>query len=101
MSTGRVAALFALVLCSCTKPNPLDCSDGLCSDGAHPFCDVDGRFGGTINTCVAVSCTPGQPGGCRGDAALLCNAIGNNYDLTQCARGCDPTLGCGQCVTND
>lgn len=86
---------------SCTKPNPLDCSDGLCSDPTHPFCDVDGSIGGVVNTCVAVACTPGESTTCRGDVALVCSATGTNYDLVSCERGCNPGVGCVQCLTND
>lgn len=85
----------------CTKPNPLDCSDGLCSDAEHPFCDVDGSFGGTANTCVAVTCTPNEPAACRGDVSVVCNDAGNNYDLVECERGCDPMFGCRQCLTSE
>lgn len=88
-------------MCSCSTPNPLDCSDGLCSDPAHPFCDVDGSFGPTTNTCVAVSCAPGETAKCRGDVAIVCNTNGNDYDLVSCERGCDPMFGCRQCTSND
>lgn len=93
--------IFAVAVVGCTKPNPLDCSDGLCSEADHPFCDVDGTFGGTANTCVAVTCTPKEPATCRGDVSVVCNDAGNNYDLVSCERGCDPTYGCRQCTTND
>lgn len=97
----RVAWLLAVATVACTRPNPLDCSDGLCSDAEHPFCDVDGSFGGTANTCVAVTCTPNEPAACRGDVSVVCNDAGNNYDLVECERGCDATYGCRQCTRND
>ena len=74
----------------CTKPNPKDCADGLCTDPAYPFCDIDGALEGEAKTCIAVSCTPGELEACRGDMSIVCNAVGNDYDLVQCEKGCDP-----------
>ena len=95
-------ALFiaASALLACTTPNPLDCSDGTCTDPAHPFCDVDGSLGGTEQSCVAVTCTPGTFAACRGDSALTCNAAGTSYDIAQCADGCAPDIGCRLCQAN-
>lgn len=91
-----VAAVTAVT--SCSVPNPHDCSDGTCTDARYPFCDVDGHFpdsqGNTL-TCVAVTCTPGEFAECRSDTAITCNSTGDNYDLIQCASGCDAaSLGC-------
>jgi hypothetical protein len=98
---NRVACLLLVVgVVGCTKPNPLDCSDGLCSEADHPFCDVDGSFAGTPNTCVAVSCTAGEPVACRGNVSIVCNSAGNNYELVECERGCDSSYGCRQCLTS-
>ncbi len=96
-----VAIAAAISLTACTKANPLDCSDGTCTDPAHPFCDVDGSLGdGTPLACIAVTCTPGDFQACRGAGALTCNAAGTDYDLTQCADGCDATAGCRLCAAN-
>lgn len=83
----------------CTKQNPAaKCSTGTCTDPAAPFCDVDGTIGGTPGTCLGVSCTTGTFAACRGDVALTCNAMGNNYDELQCAMGCTPeAMGCKLC----
>lgn len=96
---SRIWVLAVVVWASCTRPNPRDCSDGLCSDPAYPFCDVDGSLEGQVNTCIAVSCTPGDLRACRGDAAVLCNATGNNYELIECELGCDATHGCRTCTS--
>ena len=87
---------------ACTKQNPRSCADGVCNDIAFPFCDVDGTLEGDKNTCIAVSCNPGELAACRGDEAITCNAMGSNYDVTQCERGCDETSGgCTDCTNND
>lgn len=97
-------SLLALVLAStaCTKSNPISCVDEYCQDPSLPFCDVDGALEGTPQTCIAVDCTPGDVAGCRGDSALVCNAGGNNYDISHCDHGCDPVEGCKSvsCVPN-
>lgn len=101
MKESKVAWVVAAVLVggcgSFTKPNPLSCLDGYCSDQAHPFCDVDGTFGGEPKECVAVSCLPLGFEACRGDAAIVCNATGDDYDVTNCPFGCD-TDGCKACT---
>jgi hypothetical protein len=87
---------------ACTKQNPRSCADGACNDIAFPFCDVDGTLQGEPNTCIAVSCIPGELEACRGDEAITCNAAGNNFDVTQCERGCDEAGGgCKGCENND
>jgi hypothetical protein len=95
--------LFVLALVvGCTKPNPAStCSNGTCSDPAFPFCDVDGAIGGEPNTCIAVSCTAGSAATCRSDGALICNATGDNYDVTACPAGCVDGIGCNQACTTD
>src|SRR5215208_2262002 len=94
--------VWILAIGCSTRPNPLYCGDGLCSDPAYPFCDVDGIFGDTRLTCVAVSCTPGELAACRGDQAILCNSAGNNYDLVQCERGCEESAGgCRGCEADE
>ena len=85
----------------CTRPNPRSCSDGLCTDQRYPFCDVDGSLEGTPQTCISVSCNPGEFAACRGDLAITCNSTGNDYDLITCELGCDPTNGCRSCASND
>ncbi|MBS1121430.1 MAG: hypothetical protein H6Q90_3658, partial [Deltaproteobacteria bacterium] len=86
----------------CTRPNPLSCADGLCSDPGFPFCDEDGSFGDTIQTCIAVDCTPMEFATCRGDLAITCNAAGDDFDLVQCQRGCDAAGGgCRLCDPNE
>jgi hypothetical protein len=89
-------ALLALVLLvvGCTRENPAaTCSDGECSDPSFPFCDLDGSISGTAGACIAVHCTAGDVGACRDQSALVCNAIGDNYDVVPCPNGCDSS-GC-------
>jgi hypothetical protein len=95
LAAATVAALFAA--CG-TKRNEERCLEGLCSDPDLPFCDIDGTIGGEPNACIAVNCTPGEFASCRDDRALMCNGIGDNYDLVQCANGCDAN-GCKPCTT--
>lgn len=47
-----------------------------------------------------IACTPGEFAECRGDTALTCNSAGADYDAVQCARGCDPAIGCRLCDAN-
>jgi hypothetical protein len=89
-----------MVAASCTVSNPRSCKDGLCTDQAYPFCDVDGTISGNPETCVAVLCTPAEIGGCRGDSMLVCNAKGNDYELVDCPNGCGVD-GCKECSAND
>ncbi len=88
---------------ACTKANPaVLCTDTTCSDPAYPFCDVGGEIGGIPGTCIAVTCTPGEFGACRGDdVALTCNAAGTSFDDVQCEMGCSvATSGCKLCEPN-
>jgi hypothetical protein len=82
-----------LALSACSRPNPEACYDGFCRDPSIPFCDQDGSVGGQPNTCIAVDCTPGELEMCRGDQALACNAAGDNFDIVQCEKGCEPAQG--------
>jgi hypothetical protein len=85
----------------CTVPNPESCADGKCTDDRYPFCDSDGTVAGTPNACIAVSCTPNEFEACRGDDAITCDAIGNNFTVTDCPLGCDAASGgCKQCTTD-
>ncbi|MBA2544377.1 MAG: right-handed parallel beta-helix repeat-containing protein [Deltaproteobacteria bacterium] len=85
----------------CTKPNPLSCADGTCTDPTLPFCDVNGEVEGQAGTCIAVACEPGTFQACRGDLAITCNIAGSDFDLLQCARGCDDALGgCNACTAH-
>jgi len=99
-------SIFSFVLglagAACTKSNPISCVDEYCQDPSLPFCDVDGALEGTPQTCIAVDCTSGDVAGCRGDSAIVCNADGNNYDISHCDHGCDPVEGCKavSCVPN-
>lgn len=95
---GLLAVAFLVT--GCTAPNPRSCVDGLCTDQRYPFCDVDGPFEGTPQTCIAVTCSPGEHAGCRGDTSLVCNTTGNDYDLVECPRGCDTPTGCRECDDN-
>lgn len=93
MLYGRRVALLigmlAVTVAGCTKPNPLDCSDGTCSDPAHPYCDKDGTVGGAPNTCIKPACsTPNEFVECKGDTAVSCNATEDGYNLMQCSTGC-------------
>ncbi len=95
--------LLATAVCpACTRDNPVSCADGYCQDPSLPFCDVDGALAGDRQTCIAVDCTSGDVAGCRGDSAIVCNAGGDNYDLSHCDHGCDPVEGCKSvsCVPN-
>lgn len=95
---GCVVLVAAATLSGCTKPNPVSCSDGSCTDPELPFCDVDGLLSGTPKTCIAVSCVANEFAGCRGDKAITCSVDGTNYDLLTCPRGCDPVAnGCRAC----
>lgn len=96
---ARLAAL--LLVCSCTRPNPRDCADGLCTDPAYPFCDIDGALAGEQKACIAVSCTPNEFEACRGDTSIVCNAVGNDYELVKCEKGCDAEHGCRACTTSE
>jgi hypothetical protein len=99
---GVMVGIVAAAGCgSLTKPNPLSCLDGYCSDQAHPFCDVDGSFSGKPGLCVAVACMPRTFEACRGDDAIVCNATGDDYDIAHCDLGCsDAAGGCLQCEPN-
>jgi len=94
----------ALVVSACAVPNPRACSDGACTDPRYPFCDVEGKLPdshGSPFTCVSVSCTPGEFAECRADTAVICDAVGGNYDLVQCPNGCDDaSQGCRACATD-
>lgn len=92
--------LLGVVPVGCTKPNPaLSCEDGVCSDPAVPYCDVDGTLGGEEpNACISVSCSPNRFVQCRGDRAVTCNATGDNYDVVSCPYGCGDS-GCNACNT--
>ena len=97
---------FLFLISACGFPRPADvldphsCANGICTDPAYPFCDEGGELSGTANTCVAVTCTPGDFATCRGDAELSCNSGGTTYNAVQCARGCDPAIGCRLCEPN-
>jgi len=94
-----VSMLVAVV--GCTKPNPRSCIDGSCSDPNFPFCDVSGQFGEGANTCLAVTCDANAFVACSGDTALVCNAVGNNYDPHACGVSCDATKGCIDCLVDN
>ena len=86
----------------CTKANPLDCSDGTCSDPAHPYCDKDGTVAGAPNTCIKPACsTPNEFVECKADTAVSCNATADGYSLMQCPMGCSADAhGCNMCTPN-
>jgi hypothetical protein len=103
MTRVLVWALMAVTWLGCgTKANPqLTCSDGTCSNPDFPFCDVNGVVEGEPNTCLAVSCTPGEFAACDGDTELACNTAGDNYTANACPFGCSATSnGCNQCSAN-
>jgi hypothetical protein len=95
MKWWRLVLCGALLAAGCTTvANPASCADGFCHDPALPFCDVDGTIGGGQRlTCIAVSCTPREFEACRGDEAIVCNATGDNYDVTHCPGGCSAETG--------
>jgi len=97
-------AVLAIVVCvsvECTKSNPLNCSDGTCSDPMYPFCDSTAQFQSSVFTCIAVQCTPDAFVACRSDEALSCNATGNDYNVMKCPNGCSQDAsGCLACTTN-
>jgi hypothetical protein len=98
----RLLVFVGVGLAGCgTRPNPRSCADGLCTDQAFPFCDVDGVLGGTPNECIAVTCTPEEFAGCRGTDAIVCNNVGNDFNLVDCPLGCDEAIGgCVRCATD-
>lgn len=98
----RWLILVAVIgIAACESPNPRSCADGICNDQSFPFCDVDGQLAGHPLTCIAVACMPGDFAECRGDSAITCNAMGNDYDVTKCERGCsDAAGGCNACTMN-
>ena len=57
------------------------------------------QFHGTCSR-TRVECTPDAFVACRSDEALTCNAIGNDYSVTQCPLGCSQAAaGCVACVS--
>ena len=97
-----VLVLVMVAAAGCTKANPASCLDDHCSDPARPFCDADGTIGGEPNTCIAVTCSPGEFAACRDDRALTCNSDGNNFDLVECEFGCSEAAGgCNACNTTE
>jgi hypothetical protein len=90
-----VALCGAFLAAGCgTVANPASCADGFCHDPAFPFCDVDGTIGGGSRlTCIAVDCTPHEFTACRGDEAIVCNATGDDHDVTHCEGGCSAEAG--------
>lgn len=102
---SHAASTLALVLVASTagcttQRNPRYCGDGVCTDPAYPFCDVDGMFGDLRHQCVAVECAPDAFVACRGDDELRCNASGTSYDVARCELGCDAAGGCRLCEAN-
>jgi hypothetical protein len=95
--------LVVVLLAGCTKKNEQKyCTEQTCTTPDFPFCDVTGFASGEAGTCIAVSCTPGEFGECRGDQEVRCNPAGTNYDVVQCERGCDASAdGCRLCDPNE
>jgi hypothetical protein len=95
--------LGVVVVAACTKPNKAkQCMDGTCTRPEFPFCDVTGFASGEPGTCVAVTCSPGEFGECRGDYEVRCNGDGTNFEVVQCERGCDAAAGgCRLCNANE
>ena len=100
---SRCGVFLVLVLAACTKANPAaHCQSGTCTDPKFPFCDVNGIVGGEPGACVAVSCAAGAFAECRDNAEVRCNAMGDNYEVVQCERGCDAAAdGCRLCNPNE
>lgn len=97
-----VLVVSVLMVAGCTERNPAYCGDGTCIDPARPYCDLDGHIGGTPGTCIAVECAPESFVECRGDSAIVCSSIGNNYDEVQCPLGCtSDAMGCKECTSNE
>ncbi len=95
------AVLSGMGLIACTAPNPRSCADGLCTDQRYPYCDADGTFEGTPDTCIAVDCEPSSFVRCLADQSVKCNAAGNDYTIVMCEQGCNDATGCRQCSSND
>jgi hypothetical protein len=99
-----IVSLLLITACGFPRPadvlDPRSCAEGVCTDPAYPFCDEGGEITGAARTCVAVSCAPGDFAACRGGTELSCNSTGTTYDSLQCARGCDPAIGCRLCEPN-
>lgn len=95
-----VVGVLVVVATGCTKHNAVSCVENdVCTDPDLPFCDVDGAVSGHPHTCIAVDCVPSQFETCRGDAAVTCNATGDNFDLVQCQFGCNEAVGaCNECT---
>lgn len=88
-----------LAVTACTTRNPRNCDDGICSDPAFPFCDVDGSVAGTPHVCIPASCESGVIIGCQGNGLLRCNADGTDYEVVACANGCDTANArCNDCT---
>ena len=99
MGLRRCLVSFVMLVVACTKPNEAKhCTAGTCTTPDFPFCDETGFVSGEPGTCIAVTCTPGTFGECRGDEEVRCNTEGTNYDVVLCERGCDPNAdGCRLC----
>jgi len=97
-----VLALAVAAVFGCTKKNPaLECSSGQCADPHFPYCDLDGVIDGEPNTCIAVSCAPGEFAACDGDNALTCDTSGTGYGTQHCLNGCSAdAAGCNPCTQN-
>jgi hypothetical protein len=103
MMTSRFWIVLAITFAACaTKQNPAaTCTDnGMCSDPAFPYCDVDGSVAGQPGACIAVQCAASSFGTCDGSNALFCDATGEGYEPMPCANGCDPASGCITCTAN-
>lgn len=95
----RIAPSLAVLALACTRPNPLACSDGACSDPAAPFCDLNGEIAGAPATCIAATCKPDSFAACRDpQTAIMCNRDGDNFALVHCALACDDRHGCQACA---
>ena len=94
-----------MTACGSVDADPEVCQDGVCVDSRFPFCDVDGAISGTPNSCIAVTCTPGDVAACQGDVAVTCTNAGDDYELVSCPNGCELPTGCKdpvqvECTTN-
>lgn len=90
--------MVAGLAAGCATPNPNYCdTHSPCVDPAKPYCDLDGVVAGKAQTCIHVTCGPGDSLACNAGEALVCNSRGDGVDTMVCANGCAGHA-CAGCV---